>query len=315
MKHSDKKIKIEQFGKIEKIVYMGTPDFAASIFERLVDAGYNVPLVVSQMDKPRGRGNVMSPSPVKAAAINKGIPVITPLSVKSEESVGALFEIAPDLIIVAAYGQILPESILNLPKYGCINVHASLLPEYRGAAPINRAIMDGKTEGGVTVMYMEKGLDTGDMLHVKKMDIPDDMDAGEFHDALAILGSEALLEFLSDFEKGNAYREKQDDSKATYAAKILKDELEIDFSKPCKDVRNFIRGTAPFPGSFFILNGKRIKAMKAELGNATGEVGKALKNEKGIEIICGEGSVVITSLKPEGKRVMTGAEYLVGNKI
>ncbi len=315
MKNSNNRIKIEQFGKIEKIVYMGTPDFAAAILDRLVDSGYNVSLVISQVDKPRGRGNVMSPSSVKAAAMKRGISVITPLSVKNEEVIDALRELSPDLIIVAAYGQILPESILSLPKYGCINVHASLLPEYRGAAPINRAIMDGKTEGGVTVMYMEKGLDTGDMLHVKKMDISDDMDAGEYHDALAALGSEALLEFLSDFQNGNAYREKQDDSKATYAAKILKDELEIDFSKSCKDVRNFIRGTAPFPGSYFILNGKRIKVMKAELGNSFGEIGKAMKHENGIEIICGEGSVIITSLKPEGKRVMTGLEYLVGNKI
>jgi methionyl-tRNA formyltransferase len=175
--------------------------------------------------------------------------------------------------------------------------------------------MDGEKEGGVTVMYMEKGLDTGDMLHVKKMVIPETMDAGEYHDALASLGSDALLEFLNDFQCGEAYREKQDDSKATYAAKILKDELLIDFSRTAREVVNFIRGTAPFPGSYFMLNGKRIKAMKAELGISKGEVGSALKNEKGVEIICGEGSVIITSLKPEGKRIMTGVEYLVGNKL
>lgn len=312
---ADNKVKIDEFGKINKIVYMGTPDFAAVILEKLLDYGYNVPLVVSQCDKPRGRGNVMSPSPVKAVALKKDISVITPASVKSDDAVEALREIQPDLIVVAAYGQILPESILNLPKYGCINVHASLLPAYRGAAPINRAIMNGETEGGVTIMYMEKGLDTGDMLYVKKMPIPDDMDAGEYHDALAELGSDALLEFLSDFQEGKAYREKQDDSKATYAAKILKNELLIDFSLPAKDVVNFIRGTAPFPGSYFVLKDKRIKAMKAEVGNASGEVGKTLKHEKGIEIVCGAGSVIITSLKPEGKRVMTGAEYLVGNEI
>ncbi len=307
--------KIENYGKCEKIVYMGTPDFAAVILDQLHKGGYNIPLVVSQMDKPRGRGNVMSPSPVKAMAESLGISVITPASVKSEEAVEALKEVNPDLIVVAAYGQILPESILTLPKYGCVNVHASLLPKYRGAAPINRAIMDGEKEGGVTIMYMEKGLDTGDMLRVKKMEIPDDMDAGEYHDALAELGSEALLEFIHDFENGKAYSEKQNDEDATYASKILKDELLIDFSLPALKVKNFIRGTAPFPGSYFMLDGKRIKAMKAELGNASGEVGKVLKNEKGIEIICGEGSVIITSLKPEGKRVMTGAEYLVGHKI
>jgi len=307
--------KIENYGKCEKIVYMGTPDFAAVVLERLFKGGYNIPLVVSQMDKPRGRGNLMSPSPVKAVAESLGIPVITPASVKGEEALEALKEINPDLIVVAAYGQILPESILKLPKYGCINVHASLLPKYRGAAPINRAIMDGEKEGGVTIMYMEKGLDTGDMLHVERMEIPDDMDAGEYHDALAELGSKALLAFLDDFENGNAYSKKQNDEEATYASKILKDELLIDFSLPALKVRNFIRGTAPFPGSYFMLDGKRIKAMKAEIGNASGEVGKVLKNEKGIEIICGGGSVIITSLKPEGKRVMTGAEYLVGHKI
>lgn len=312
---ADNRTKIENFGKIEKIIYMGTPDFASFILEKLVDSGYNVPLVVSQEDKPRGRGNVTSPSPVKATALEKGINVFTPKSIKDELSVKVLEGVAPDLIVVVAYGQILPESILNLPKYGCINVHASLLPEYRGAAPINRAIMNGEKEGGVTVMYMEKGLDTGDMLHVEKMDIADDMNAGEYHDALAELGSKALLEFLSDFENGNAYREKQDDSKATYAAKILKDELEIDFSMPSKKVRDFIRGTSPFPGSYFILNGKRIKAISAELSSKCGEAGQFFKHEKGIEITCGEGSVVITQLKPEGKRVMTGLEYLVGNKL
>ncbi len=312
---ADNKVKINEFGKINKIVYMGTPDFASVILEKLIAGGYEVSLVVSQMDKPRGRGNVMSPSPVKAVALKENIPVITPASIKCDEALTALKEADADLFVVAAYGQILPESVLNLPKYGCINVHASLLPEYRGAAPINRAIMNGEKEGGVTVMYMEKGLDTGDMLHVKKMDIPEDMNAGEYHDALCQLGSEALLEFLSDFESGKAYREKQNDEKATYAAKILKDELEIDFSLPCDKVRNFIRGTAPFPGSYFVLNGKRIKVMSAELGNATGEAGKAMKHEKGIEIICGEGSVIITSLKPEGKRIMTGLEYLVGNKL
>jgi methionyl-tRNA formyltransferase len=311
----NKKIKIDSFGEIKNIVYMGTPDFAATILEKIVSAKYNVSLVVSQKDKPRGRGNVMSPSPVKAVALEKGISVITPDSIKSDDAVMTLEEIKPDIIIVAAYGQILPERILNLPKYGCVNVHASLLPKYRGAAPINRAIMDGEQEGGVTVMYMEKGLDTGDMLYVKKMSIPDDMDAGEYHDALSELGSEALLEFLDDFQNGKAYREKQDDSQATYAAKILKDELLIDFSLPAKKVVDFIRGTAPFPGSYFMLKGKRIKAMKAEVGASVGDVGTAKKNEKGIEIICGEGSVVITSLKPEGKRVMTGAEYLVGNEI
>ncbi len=305
---------IEKFGKIENIVYMGTPDFASEILKCLCDNGFNVSLVVSQEDKPRGRGKQVTPSPVKQVALDRGIDVITPHKVRDEESVEIIRNANPDLIVVAAYGQILPESILSIPKYGCINVHASLLPKYRGAAPINRAIMNGEAKGGVTIMYMEKGLDTGDMLCVKEMDIPDTMNAGEYHDALAVLGCEALLQFINDFQNGNAYREPQNGNEATYADKILKEDLLIDFSLSNVAVRNFIRGTSPFPGSYFVLGDRRIKALEAELGTAEGEVGAFLKHKNGVEIICGEGSVIITSLKPEGKRQMTGAEFLVGNK-
>lgn len=295
------------------IVYMGTPDFAVEPLKRICDAGHNVSLVVTQPDKQRGRGMAFTPTPVKAFAMERGIKVFQPQSLKDEEAQSIIKAENADYIIVAAYGKILPKAVLDAAKGGCVNIHASLLPRHRGAAPINRAIMEGDTKGGVTVMHMAEGLDTGDMILVREMDIPNTMTAGEYHDALSVLGAEAICQFLSEEEHT---RTPQDDSLATYAAKIEKSEAEIDFSADAVDVYNKIRGLSPYPSAFAVINGRRFKLISALLGNGKGEAGSVISaTDKGIEIACGGGSVIITTIQPEGKRAMSAASFLAGNKL
>lgn len=296
-----------------KIVYMGTPDFAVEPLKRICDAGHNVSLVVTQPDKQRGRGMAFTPTPVKAFAMERGIKVFQPQTLKDEETQRIIKDENADYIIVAAYGKILPKAVLEAAKGGCVNIHASLLPRHRGAAPINRAIMEGDTKGGVTVMHMAEGLDTGDMILVRAMDIPEDMTAGEYHDALSILGAEAICEFLAAEEHT---RTPQDDALATYAAKIEKSEAEIDFSLDSLTVYNKIRGLSPYPSAFAVINGRRFKLITAIRGEGKGEAGSVISaTDKGIEIACGEGSVIITTIQPEGKRAMSAGSFLAGNKL
>lgn len=299
--------------KSYNIVYMGTPDFAVEPLKRICEAGHNVSLVVTQPDKQRGRGMAFTPTPVKAFAMEKGIKVFQPQSLKEEEAQRIIKEENADYIIVAAYGKILPVAVLEAAKYGCVNIHASLLPRHRGAAPINRAIMEGDTIGGVTVMYMAEGLDTGDMILSREMDIPNTMTAGEYHDALSVLGAEAICQFLAEEVHT---RTPQDDSLATYAAKIEKSETEIDFTQNAIAVYNKIRGLSPYPSAFALINGRRFKLISAILGNGNGVAGSVISaTERGIEIACGEGSVIITTIQPEGKRAMSAASFLAGNKL
>ncbi len=295
------------------IVYMGTPDFAVLPLKRICDDGHNVTLVVTQPDKQRGRGMAFTPTPVKAFALERGIRVYQPQSLKDGEAQRIIAAENADYIVVAAYGKILPLPVLNAAKHGCVNIHASLLPRLRGAAPINRAIMQGDTEGGVTIMYMAEGLDTGDMILQRSMPIPEDMTAGMYHDALSALGADAISDFLAE---ETSTRIKQDDALASYAAKIEKAETEIDFTFSAEAVYNKIRGLSPYPCAFAVINGKRFKLISALKGSGSGAAGTVLSASKqGIEIACGEGSVVITRLQPEGKRAMTASEFLVGNKI
>lgn len=295
------------------IVYMGTPDFAVEPLKRIVEDGHNVSLVITQPDKQRGRGMEFTPTPVKAYALSKGLQVYQPKTLRDEEAQSIIRAQNADYIVVAAYGKILPVEVLSAAKGGCVNIHASLLPRHRGAAPINRAIMEGDTLGGVTIMQMEEGLDTGDMLLVKQVEITPTMTAGEYHDILADLGAQGISQFLAG---GDFTPVKQDDSLATYAAKIEKSETEIDFAKDSLSVYNKIRGLSPYPCGFAFINGKRIKLISALPGKGKGEPGTVLSaTGEGIEIACLEGSVIITSLQPEGKRRMTAAEFLAGNKL
>lgn len=299
-----------------RIVFMGTPDFAVSSLEALYEAGQDVALVVTQPDRPKGRGYTLTPSPVKQYALERGTEVISPATLKDEEVIKKLESTEADLFIVTAYGRILSRHILDIPKLGCVNVHASLLPSLRGAAPINRAVMNGDTVGGVTIMFMADGIDTGDMILTREVEIKDDWCAGDYHDALAEISKDALKEFLKLAESGSIPRVEQDHSKATHAAKIGNDDAYLTFDEPACCVRNRIRGLSPFPGAFFFLRGKRIKVRNAILGNGKGESGTVLSTDKGgIEIACAEGSVIITQLCPEGKGLCDAESYLRGNKI
>lgn len=298
-----------------RIVFMGTPTFASAALEALIADGQEIVLVLSKPDKPKGRGYRLMQSQVKKTALAHGIEVITPKTLRDEAVIEKLKDIKADLFIVAAYGKILSKAVLDIPRLGCINIHASLLPLLRGAAPINRAIMQGHCKGGITIMYMDEGVDTGDIILQKEMDIPCDMTAGEYHDKMAVLGGEAIVEFLHLAERGNIPRRVQDNSLSTYAKKIEKSECLITFKLSAKETINQIRGLTPCPCGYCFLCGKRIKIYSAVEGSGSGEPGKIISAGKdGIEVACSEGSVIITELCPAGKGRMTAENYLRGNK-
>ncbi len=303
-----------------RILFMGTPDIARECLESLCTHGYDVVGAVTQPDKPRGRGYVLTPPPVKVYAESVGIPVYQPATLRDESFAELLCDINPDLIAVVAYGKILPKNVLEHPKYGCINVHASLLPKYRGAAPIQRAIIDGESVTGVTIMYMAEGLDTGDMVLKREVEITLDDNFEALHDKLAAAGASALCEAVDLIEGGKATREEQDDSLANYASKIEKSDCALDFNVSAIEAHNRIRGLSPIPLSFtHTPDGKLLKVVSASLGdkNADGKevCGKVISLDGGIEVACGKGSVVLTTVVPEGKGKMSAADFIRGRKI
>ena len=299
-----------------KIVFMGTPDFSVPCLKALCKSGHNVAAVYTQPDKPKGRGYKMIPTPVKKCAKEFNIPVYQPKSLRkgedAEKAVENLGEIAPDLIIVVAYGQILPQSILDLPRYGCINIHASLLPEYRGAAPIQWCILDGKTETGVTSMKMESGLDTGDMLIKRSISIGENETSSELHDRLSELGAEVLLETIQALESGTLKSEKQDDERSTYAKMITKEMSRLDFNENAQTVHNVIRGVT----GFTMLDGKRLKIYGSVIeGESTGEPG-FVKDTSNFTVVCGDGKCVrFTEVQYEGGKRMKTEDFLRGRKL
>ncbi len=297
-----------------KIVFMGTPEFAQVALRALVEDGQEIVLVLTQPDKPKGRGYTLTPSEVKAYALEQGLRVETPTTLRTPEAEELLRSVGADLFVVAAYGKILPENILQIPPLGCVNIHASLLPAWRGAAPIQRAIMNGDTVGGVTMMYMDVGLDTGDIILQKSIAIPDDMTAGQYHDEMAKVGAEAALEFLRLAEQGNFPRVKQTGD-FCYAEKITKEDQYVSFEETAAQTHNRIRGLAPVPSAFAFLNGKRIKLHASYVADGKGAPGQVLRADKsGIEVACADGSVVITALQPEGKGKMDAASFANGLK-
>ena len=303
-----------------KILFMGTPDFALFSLRSLVEAGENVIGVVTQPDKPKGRGYTLTPPPVKVYAMEKEIPVYQPGTLRGEEFATLLSELAPDLIIVVAYGKILPANVLDYPKYGCINVHGSLLPAYRGAAPMQRAIMEGQSETGITTMMMDVGLDTGDMLFVGKVAIEENDNFETIHDKLGVCGAETLLDTIKVLREGTLTRTKQDDSLATYAAKIEKSDCLIDFTKSAMEVHNQIRGLSPIPLAFtYTPDGKMLKIPTTEVAKREGTLapaGTVLSLAGGkIEVACGTGSIFVLSVLPEGKKRMAAADFINGRKI
>ena len=302
-----------------RILFMGTPDFARSILEKLHKDGENIVAVVTQPDKPQGRKMILTPPPVKQYAMENGLPVYQPVTLKDGAFAEELSQIDPDLIIVAAYGKILPTYVLDYPKYGCINAHASILPRWRGAAPIQRAIMAGDRLSGVTAMYMAQGLDTGDMILTVRVPITDEDDFGTLHDKLAVAGGEAMTQTVAKLRNGTVTREVQNDEDATYAAKIENPDCVIDFTKSVTDVYNQVRGLSPVPLALtWMPDGKRLKivAARKEICSVTAVPGTVVAIEGGtLDIACADGILHVTHLQPEGKGRMAAADFLRGRKL
>lgn len=299
-----------------RVVYMGTPDFAVNTLQALIDSEHEVVGVVTQPDKPKGRGKVMQFTPVKELAVAHGISVYQPVKVKDEAFIEQLRNMKPDIIIVAAFGQILPEAILTLPEYGCINVHASLLPKYRGAAPIQWAILNGEQETGVTIMYMEKGLDTGDM--ISKVVVPiDEKETGDsLHDKLAAAGAGLLIETLPTLLDGTAQRVKQQDAFSCYAKMLTKDMGHMDFCRPAAELERLIRGMNSWPSAYTHFHGKTLKIFDAQLVEGRGECGEIIAvDKKSFTVMCKEGALRVMNLQLEGKKRMDTGAFLLGNAV
>ena len=299
-----------------KVLFMGTPDFAVPSLEAIAAAGHEIVAAVSQPDRPKGRGHKLKPTEVKAAAERLGIPVYQPETLKNNAFLDKLNELDPDIIIVAAYGKILPGYILDYPRYGCVNVHGSLLPKYRGAAPIQRCVINGDSVTGVTTMYMDRTLDTGDMIFAEKTAIGKTETAGELFDRLAVLGGELIVRTIGAIENGTAPRIKQDDSEATYAAMLDKSTGRIDWTRSPIEIINLIRGTNPWPLAHSEYKGEIMKIFAAEAGSGAGEPGEILGvRGKKLEIACGDGSVLVGEIQMKGGKRMTVASYLNGHEI
>ncbi len=299
-----------------RVVFMGTPEFACPTLQRLVDRGDEVIAVVTQPDRPKGRGQKAVPPPVKELAERHGIQVLQPARVRAAEFVEQIRCLAPDLVVVVAFGQILPKSLLDVPRYGCINVHASLLPRYRGAAPLNWCIINGETETGVTTMLMDAGLDTGDMLVKKVTPIDPEEDASSLHDRLSILGAEVLDETLELLAAGRLSPEKQDESLSCYAPMLKKEDGLIDWNRDPAAVKNLVRGMNPWPGAFTWLDGKLVKVFRVATGDERGVPGTVLKvGRDGITVACNGGSVALLELQLEGKKRLPARDFLAGCRI
>lgn len=303
-----------------KILFMGTPDFALFSLKALCESGEDVIGVVTQPDKPKGRGYTLAPPPVKVYAESVGIPVYQPATLRGEEFAALLSQLDPELIAVAAYGKILPANVLDYPKYGCLNVHGSLLPEYRGAAPMQRAIMEGKKQTGITIQMMDIGLDTGDMIVKRAVDILPNDNFEDVHDKLGAVGAEALIEAINLIKCGKATREKQDDSLATYAAKIEKADCLIDFSQSSRAVHDRIRGLSPMPLAFtHTSDGKILKIIVSEVSErvrGSASVGEVVSVSGGvITVACGDGCINILKALPEGKGRMSASDLVNGRRV
>ncbi|WP_026515479.1 methionyl-tRNA formyltransferase [Butyrivibrio sp. LB2008] len=313
-----------------KIIFMGTPDFAASALEKIVEAGHEITLVVTQPDKPKGRSGELQVSDVKACALKHGFPVFQPERIKLPENVAYLKNYEADIYVVAAFGQILSQEILDIPKFGCVNIHASLLPKYRGAAPIQQAIIDGEKTTGVTIMQMAAGMDTGDIIFQREIPIDDNETGGGLFDKLSELGAELIVETLPKIERGELTPIPQDEKLATKCGKLSKNMGKIDFNKNAVDIRNLVRGLNPWPSAFTRHEGKMLKIWVADAlddkqvkeisGNA-----EVLKNavpgtvsfvtKEAIGVATGKGTLVLKEVQLEGKKRMLVKDFLLGNKI
>ena len=299
-----------------KIIFMGTPDFAAASLEALIDSRHEIQAVVTQPDKPKGRKGELTPSPVKVIAKREGIKVYQPLKVRDEEFVKTLRAYNPDVMVVVAFGQIIPLSILEMPKYGCVNIHGSLLPKYRGAAPIQWAVLDGEKETGITTILMDEGIDTGDILLKKTIKIDTDETSGSLFDKLMALGAETILETLDELEKGSLTPIKQGESPTAYAKMLTKAMGLIDFTRPAKELDCFVRGMNPWPSAYTLLSGKTLKLWKVRAVEGSGKAGSVINIDKeSFTIACGEGAIEVLEVQLEGKKRMSAGDFLKGSTL
>lgn len=303
--------------KSKKIVYMGTPDFAVPALSALVREGYTVTGVVTQPDKPKGRSKQMVPSPVKEEAVKHGLPVWQPARVRNPEFIQFLTEQKPDVIIVAAFGQIIPKAVLDLPPYGCINIHGSLLPKYRGASPIQRAVLDGEKESGVSIMRMDEGIDTGDIISRRAVPLSEDETGGSLFDKLSVLGADLLLDTLPLVLSGKAVYEKQpEESPTPYASMLKKESGHLDFTNEASVLERQVRGLSPWPGAYTSLDGKTFKIWKSAVRPAaegSGTPGTVLNTgPEGILVKCGTEALLLQEVQIEGKKRMAADAFLRG---
>ena len=301
-----------------RIVFMGTPDFAAPCLARILQDGYQVPGVFTQPDKPVGRHQTLTPPPVKRLAMERGIPVYQPAKLRDGTALSLLQELEPDIIVVVAYGRILPREILDCPRLGCVNVHGSILPKYRGAAPIQWTVINGDDTAGVTTMFMAEELDAGDAILTMTLPVGPDETAGELYDRLATLGAECLSRTLSLFAQGGPVpRIPQDPAQATLAPMLDKAMGELDFSRPAGELHDLIRGLNPWPSAWTTAKGKRLKVHRAAVAAADGQQGEPgqVLPGPGLTVACGEGSLTLTEVQPEGKGRMAGTAYLAGARV
>jgi len=300
-----------------KIVFMGTPEFAVPCLKKLISDGHDVLGVFTQPDKPKGRGYTITPTPVKLTALENNISVYQPSTLKDGEALSILKELNPELVIVVAYGKILPKEILDLPQNGCVNIHASILPKYRGAAPIQWSVINGDKQTGVTSMYMEQGLDTGDMLITGTLEIGENETAGELHDRLSILGADVLSQTIVKMQNGELTRIKQDDNLSTYSPMLDKSLCSIDWNESAQTTHNKIRGLSPWPVATAVLQDKTVKIHSSVLSNEKGsKSGEVMLSNKSLIVSCGDGKCIeILQLQAQGSNRMSAQDFLRGHKI
>lgn len=301
-----------------RIAYFGTPDFAVEPLKALHSAGHDIAIVVTQPDRRRNRGQ-MQPTAVKQAALELGLPVFAPEKIKAAESVALLQELHCDLFVVVAYGQLLSEQVLAIPPRGSINIHASLLPKYRGAAPIHWAVINGEKTTGVSIMYLDLGMDSGDVIATAEVEITPDISTGELYDQLCSLGTELMLQVVADMERGEVEGQKQEEAAASYAPLLTREIERVDWQKSAADVHNLIRGLNSWPGCHTLFRGKRLKLWKSqliELEASGAQQGQILQlDEQGICVACGSGSLLLLEVQPEGKPRMSAAAFARGNRV
>lgn len=301
-----------------RIVFMGTPEYSVKTLDALIKAGHEVVGVYAQPDKPVGRKKILTPPPVKVYATENNIPVFQPNTLKDEAVFEELKTLNPELIVVVAYGKILPENILSLPKYGCINGHASILPKYRGASPIQWCIVQGETETGITIMYMDKGMDTGDIIEIERVKIGDNETADELFERLSYISADLTVRTIEKISNGTAIRTPQCENEASYAPILTKDMAQMDFSKKAFELKNLVRGFYSWPCAYFYLDGKRVKVLKAEVADCSdkSEAGTVVCSDTKLLIACGDNTVLsLLEVQPEGSKPMNVSVMLNGRKI